>query len=702
MESWDTNLSDYISKYGGFSENLKNFKKIFIGIINALEVLNKNGVMHRDIRPCNLFLIERTTVKLGGFEHAIFIKNNISESVGSIFYAAPEIIKNLEYDEKCDLWSLGITLYELLFNELPYGKNPTINMIKQSLCYEDNFCLCKINEYEINYLLSKLMTINRKNRINHEELFNYINKNSYIFDDTKDVKVIKEIEEEDEDEDVQILRLEKKNFTSLKIYRTSALATTNHKLTKEKENCYCLKENKFMNKIMDIVEGGYLTDIMTLPNGYIDSTKKFNNIIYYDENIKFIKSVNKDSDFFEKKTSGAFILCNDLESLSIIREEILKQIKKDKRIIFNLITTGSTCEKIMNFISENKDFFDCIKNVCIYCMDINKYEHLKIKYPKIHNDIYNNPNDVLNFINKYSYSKIKAYPITKLITFQEYKDKYKDRHKKIASFYGNINKDIYHKYFKRMKYLIDEEEEKNELKNNKNELIKGIKTFNFDKKNKNEENEQDIEFLNKLIIKEYTKNTIYGDLNKWLMNSNMNCYLAIAYFTARLMFSLNSYAEKNVKFYTRNNAIVYRGIKIPYSCLLPYIRAKGKIILLSSFTSTSESKEKALSFSGRKKSLELYKTSLLFSVLFIIKNIWNKDWISNGINIQKESVYNEKEILYQPFSFFFVTDVKIDLKNYTADIYLETIGKTQILEKEIKKGKEIIYNESKKMVEIKK
>ena len=185
------------------------------------------------------------------------------------------------------------------------------------------------------------------------------------------------------------------------------------------------------------------------------------------------------------------------------------------------------------------------------------------------------------------------------------------------------------------------------------------------------------------------------------MNSNMNCYLAIAYFTARLMYSLNSYAEKNGTFYTRNNANVYRGIKIPYSCLLPYIRAKGKIIILSSFTSTSESKEKALSFSGRKKSVELYKTNLLFSVLFIIKNIWNKNWISNGINIQKESVYNEKEILYQPFSFFFVSDVKIDLKNYTADIYLETIGKTQILEKEIKKGKEIIYNESKKIVEIK-
>ena len=48
-----------------------------------------------------------------------------------------------------------------------------------------------------------------------------------------------------------------------------------------------------------------------------------------------------------------------------------------------------------------------------------------------------------------------------------------------------------------------------------------------------------------------------------------------------------------------------------------------------------------------------------------------------------------------------LTDIKIDNKLHIADIYLETIGKTQILEEEIKKGKEIIYNESKNIIEVK-
>ena len=101
-------------------------------------------------------------------------------------------------------------------------------------------------------------------------------------------------------------------------------------------------------------------------------------------------------------------------------------------------------------------------------------------------------------------------------------------------------------------------------------------------------------------------------------------------------------------------------------------------------------------------SKELYKSRQLFSVLYIIKNKWNNYWISNGVNIQNESVYKENEILYQPFSFYYVENIKINLKKYTTDIYLKTIGKTEILEKKIKKGKELVYNKEENIIAIKK
>jgi len=258
--------------------------------------------------------------------------------------------------------------------------------------------------------------------------------------------------------------------------------------------------------------------------------------------------------------------------------------------------------------------------------------------------------------------------------------------------------------------LITEESKNNELKKDKDKLLQSFTTFNTNKininkkilkdKNKNLNNQNDTDYLDKLLIKEYTKNTLYKDLNKWLLNYNKKFYESVAYFTGRLMYSLNSYAKKNSKYFIENKTTLYRGIKIPYSCLLPYERAIGKIILLTAFTSTSESKSKIIKFSGRNNSAELYKTNQLFSVIFYIKNLWKKNWISNGINVQEESAYKEKEILFQPFSFYFVSNVKIDLKLYTADIYLETVGKTIILEEGIKKGKGIIYNESTKIIEL--
>ena len=147
--------------------------------------MNKNGVIHRDINPNNIYIFNIgkffRKIKLGGFSCSIFAKDNNSEPIGSIFYTAPEIIKGLPYDEKCDLWSLGITLYESLFGHLPYGYSVTPNLIKKSILYEDNIIYEKTNIKELNIMFQKLLTINNKNRISHKQFFEYLNKNDKFF-----------------------------------------------------------------------------------------------------------------------------------------------------------------------------------------------------------------------------------------------------------------------------------------------------------------------------------------------------------------------------------------------------------------------------------------------------------------------------------------------------------------------------------------
>ena len=83
------------------------------------------------------------------------------------------------------------------------------------------------------------------------------------------------------------------------------------------------------------------------------------------------------------------------------------------------------------------------------------------------------------------------------------------------------------------------------------------------------------------------------------------------------------------------------------------------------------------------------KESNEFSVVFYIKNIHEEDYIPNGVDIHEISAHgNESEILFQAFSFYYVDSVQINIDKKNASIYLKTIGKKCILEKEIKSGKD--------------
>ena len=330
----------------------------------------------------------------------------------------------------------------------------------------------------------------------------------------------------------------------------------------------------------------------------------------------------------------------------------------------------------------------------VFIVLIFKNGSLKQKYNIIY-DVLITKKGIVNFINHFSSEKMKPYRVTRLITLNDYLDKYKERHYSISKFYGDLTPESYKENIEKMKSIIEKENKEKKLvikTKDQKELYESFFTFDLT---------QDLKTLDEKIIKEYTKNTFYGDLNKWLMNTNFNSYEVVAYFTARLMYSLNKYANKEGTYFDSDKKDLHRGMKLSYSNLLPYERAKGKIILLSGFTSTSEKAEVAEFFSQRKKAQNLYKKIKKFSVILKIKNYYKKNWIANGVKIETISyIKSEREILYQPFSFYYVRDVQIDLNNYKADIYLETIGKQEILEEKIKIGKEIEYNEKEKIMQV--
>ena len=268
FEIHEEDLCSFMEDNGKLGDNdIIYFKQIIKDLAKALKVIHQKGVMHRNIQPINIFINniddENRIIKLGNFENAIMIKDNKSEQVGTLLYAAPEIIQNLEYDEKCDLWSLGVTLYELYFGNLPYGVNVNKNIIMNSLFnYYDGkgFYFQKTGKASLDILFNGLLQIEPKNRISFNDFFNLVFDKDFMENDDKSLDKIE-------------------NYKGK--YEAEEIKEANNIEEKKKQN---------LEKVISFALQDDLTNIMDFPKGEISKEEKFHNVLYYNEDLNFIES----------------------------------------------------------------------------------------------------------------------------------------------------------------------------------------------------------------------------------------------------------------------------------------------------------------------------------------------------------------------------------------------------------------------------
>lgn len=96
-------------------------------LIDALEFLHGQKIVHRDVKLGNIFLHDhpecphRLSLKLGDFGFADRVpQDGLSNCCGTPNYIAPEILKHERYDTRCDIWSLGVCTFALLYGRCPF------------------------------------------------------------------------------------------------------------------------------------------------------------------------------------------------------------------------------------------------------------------------------------------------------------------------------------------------------------------------------------------------------------------------------------------------------------------------------------------------------------------------------------------------------------------------------------------------------
>ena len=128
-------LKEYIQKQKVITWNDAVF--FTTQILKALQHAHDKGIVHRDIKPQNIILLPTGNIKVADFGIARFSRNETKtlteNAIGSVHYISPEQAKGELTDERADIYSLGVVLYEMLAGKLPFEADSAVSVALMQL-----------------------------------------------------------------------------------------------------------------------------------------------------------------------------------------------------------------------------------------------------------------------------------------------------------------------------------------------------------------------------------------------------------------------------------------------------------------------------------------------------------------------------------------------------------------------------------------
>ena len=182
MEYFSSDLSKFINKYKKMEKMIdqKQIYSFVIDICLGFIEIHKKGVIHRDLKPNNLFIDDKNNrIKIGDFGISKKLNNSKNYALtqkGTFNYMSPELINGQPYKNKVDIWAFGCIIYELLTLNKCFYCEYIAGLVEKINCgkYEN----INLNYYipEWQNLIDLLLKKDYKERPNIEEVYELIKK----------------------------------------------------------------------------------------------------------------------------------------------------------------------------------------------------------------------------------------------------------------------------------------------------------------------------------------------------------------------------------------------------------------------------------------------------------------------------------------------------------------------------------------------
>lgn len=170
----------HLKRKKGYNEDEVRF---FIAQISeALGFLHSKAIVYQDLKPENVLLKKNGYVKLADFGASKYLSQTkkYNKYVGTPSYIAPEVLMKKPYDKDVDWWSMGILMYELLFNKPPFNSRQNKELFRKILTKDIIFPNWKEISKECKNIILMFLDKDSSKRLGHKNDFMEVRKHPFF------------------------------------------------------------------------------------------------------------------------------------------------------------------------------------------------------------------------------------------------------------------------------------------------------------------------------------------------------------------------------------------------------------------------------------------------------------------------------------------------------------------------------------------